>query len=188
MENSKNKKDIFYFVVLILTLITMTIGITFTYFSMIAKEKDDGTRIQTGTLAINYIEGKTINTYALMPINEPTLNTKYSVYKKEFYVSSTGTLDQTLDLYINITKNEFSPNALKYALYNSLNRKIADGYIPVEAGEKILMRSGVYLKNNTTEKFTVLIWLQENNQNQDHEMGNTFIGGFDITATQLKLQ
>lgn len=188
MENSRNKKDIFYFVVLILTLITMTVGITLTYFSMLAKEEDDSTRIQTGTLAINYIDGKEIDTYALMPISEPTLNTKYSVYKKEFYVSSTGTLDQTLDLYMNVTKNEFSKNALKYALYNSSNRKIADGYIPEAAGEKMLMKSGVYLKNNTTDKFTVLIWLQENNQNQDNEVGNTFIGGFDITATQLKLQ
>ena len=61
MENSKNKKDIFYFVVLILTLITMTVGITFTYFSMLAKEEDDSTRIQTGTLAINYIDGKEID-------------------------------------------------------------------------------------------------------------------------------
>lgn len=188
MENNKNRKDIFYFVVLILTLITMTIGITFTFYSMVAKEKEDGTKIKTGTLAINYIDGKQIDTYTLMPISEPTLNTKYSVYKKEFYISSTGTLDQTLDIYMNVTKNEFSPNALKYALYNSLNRKIADGYIPQAAGEKILMKSGVYLKSNTTDKFTVLIWLQENNESQVSELGNTFIGGFDITATQLKLQ
>jgi len=188
MEKSSNKKDIFYFIVLILTIITMTVGITFTYFSMVAKEKDDSTRVQTGTLAINYIDGREIDTYALLPINEPTLNTKYSVYKKEFYVSSSGTLDQTLDLYINVTKNEFTNNALKFALYNSLNKKVATGFIPSTLGEKVLMKSGLYLKNNTTEKFTVLIWLQENNQNQDHEQGNTFIGGFDITATQIKLQ
>ena len=37
-----------------------------------------------------------------------------------------------------------------------------------------------------TKKFTVLIWLQENNLNQDYEKGKSFSGGFDIEAQQLK--
>lgn len=188
MNDSKSKKDIFYFILLILTMITMVVGITFTYFSMIASEKEDSTKVQVGSLSINYIDGKAIDTYALLPINEPTLNTKYSVYKKKFSVSSDGTLDQTLDLYINVTKNEFADGALKFAIYNSSNRKMATGYIPNTEGAKVLMASGVYLQNNSTEDFTVLIWLQENNQNQDYEQGKIFVGGFDITATQMKYE
>lgn len=187
MNEGKSKKDIFYFVVLLLTMITMVVGITFTYFNLIASEKEDSTKIQAGSLSINYIDGRTIDTYALLPIDEPTLNTKYSVYKKEFYISSDGTLDQTLDMYINIMKNDFTDNALKYALYNSMNRRIEVGYIPSE-GRVLMNNSEIYLKNNTTEKFTVLIWLQENGQNQDHEQGKTFVGGFDITATQVKYE
>lgn len=187
MSEGKTKKDIFYFIVLILTMITMVVGITFTYFNLLASEKENSTIIKTGTLSINYIDGKMFNTYTLLPINEPSLNTKYSVLKKEFYVSSDGTLDQTLDIYLKVTRNEFTDNALKYAIYNSSNRKMATGYIP-QTGERVLMASGVYLKNNTSEKFTVLVWLQENNQNQDHEQGNIFVGGFDITATQMKYE
>ncbi len=93
MNNSKSRTDIFYFIVLILTLLIMIVGVTFTYFSLIASEKEDSTKIKTGTLAINYIDGIAIDTYALMPINEPNLSTKYSVYKKSFSVKSTGTLD-----------------------------------------------------------------------------------------------
>ncbi len=185
---SKSKNDIFYFILLILTMITMVVGITFTYYGLVAKEKDDSTRIQTGTLSINYVDGITINTYALMPINEPNLNTKYSVYKKKFSVTSNGTLDQTLDIYIKVTENNFTNNALKYALYDSTNSKIATGYIPSETNSKVLMASNIYLKNNDKKDFTVLIWLQENNQNQDYEEGKTFTGGFDITATQIKYE
>ena len=73
MNNSKSRTDIFYFIVLILTLLIMIVGVTFTYFSLIASEKEDSTKIKTGTLAINYIDGIAIDTYALMPINEFTV-------------------------------------------------------------------------------------------------------------------
>lgn len=186
MNNSKSKNDIFYLILLVLTIITMLVGITFTYFSLIAKEKEDSTKIQTGTISINYIDGKEINTYALLPIDEPTLNTKYSVYQKRFSISSDGTLDQYMDMYIDVTKNEFAPSALGFILYDSDNNKIAKGWIP-KVG-KVLMASNIYLKSGETKNFTVLIWLQENNQNQDYEQGNTFVGGFDIDARQIKYE
>lgn len=184
MNNSKSKTDVFYFIVLILTLFIMFIGVTFTYFSLIASDKEDGTKIKTGTLAINYIDGSTIDTYSLIPINEPNLNTDYSVYKKNFSVKSTGTLDQNLDIYMFITENEFDDNILGYALYDSSGYKISKGTIPKNG--KILLGSNIYLKSNQEKYFTVLIWLQENYEDQDYEMGNIFKGGFDINASQIK--
>ena len=186
MNESKRKNDIFYLIVLVLTLITMVVGITFTYFSLLASEEEDSTRVQTGSLSINYIDGKVFDAYALLPIEEPTLKTLYSVYKKKFSVSSDGTLDQTLDIYLTIAKNEFTNNSLRFALYNSSNVKLATGYVPSEG--RVLMKSGVYLQSNHTETFTVLIWLQENNQEQNHEEGKRFVGGFDIAATQIRYQ
>ena len=118
----KSKNDIFYLILFVLTIITMIVGITFTYFSLIASEDEDSTKVQTGSISINYIDGEKIDTYALIPINEPTLNTKYSVYKKRFAVSSNGSLDQTLDIYINVTDNKFKNDALGFSLYNSDNR------------------------------------------------------------------
>ena len=184
MNNSKSKSDLFYFIVLILTLIIMVIGVTFTYFSLIASDKEDSTIIKTGTLAINYVDGNAIDTYALMPINEPDLSTKYSVYKKNFSVKSTGTLDQTLDIYMYITNNEFDDNILGYSLYDSAGNKLSKGDIPKNG--RILLDSGIYLKSNEEKKFTVLIWLKENNKQQDYEIGKTFTGGFDITTSQIK--
>ena len=184
MNNSKSRTDIFYFIVLILTLLIMIVGVTFTYFSLIASEKEDSTKIKTGTLAI--IDGIAIDTYALMPINEPNLSTKYSVYKKSFSVKSTGTLDQTLNISMFVTDNDFDDKALSYALYDSTGYKISKNSIP-KTGD-ILIGSNIYLKSNEKKTFTVLIWLQENNKNQDYEMGNTFKGGFNIDASQIKYQ
>lgn len=186
MNNSKSRTDIFYFIVLILTLLIMIVGVTFTYFSLIASEKEDSTKIKTGTLAINYIDGIAIDTYTLMPINEPNLTTKYSVYKKSFSVKSTGTLDQQLNISMFVTDNEFDDKALCYALYDSNGYKISKGTIP-KSGD-ILIGSDIYLKSNEQKTFTVLIWLQENNKDQDYEMGNTFKGGFNIDASQIKYQ
>lgn len=184
--NSRSRNDIFYFILLILTMITMLIGVTFTYYGLLASEKEDSTIIKTGTLSINYVDGMAIDTYHLLPIEEPNLDTKYSVYKKHFSVRSDGTLDQTLDLYIKVTENKFAEKSLKYALYDSNKQKISTGYIPTEKNKTVLMATGIELKNNATKDFTVLIWLQENNENQDEEQGKTFIGGFEITATQVK--
>ena len=183
---SRSRNDIFYLILLILTVVTMLIGITFTYLSLIAKDKNDSTRVQTGSISINYIDGEKIDTYALIPINEPTLNTKYSVYKKRFSVRSDGSLDQTLDIYINVTDNKFKNNALGFSLYDSDNRKIATVRIP--SSGRVNLISNEYLKNNTTNYYTVLIWLQDDNTNQNYEMGNTFVGGFDIDAQQLKYE
>lgn len=183
---SERKSDVFYLILLVLTLITMIIGITFTYFSFVAKEKKDNTKIQTGILSINYVDGESIGGSGLIPINEPNLDTDYAVYKKKFSVRSKGTLDQVLDIYINVTKNDFSSNALRFALYNNQNKKIATGIIP--SSGSVLLISGDYLKSNSTNDYTVLIWLQENNMNQNYEANNMFVGGFDITARQVKYE
>lgn len=183
---SERKSDVFYLILLVLTLITMIIGITFTYFSFVAKEKKDNTKIQTGILSINYVDGESIGGSGLIPINEPNLDTDYAVYKKKFSVRSKGTLDQVLDIYINVTKNDFSSNALRFALYDDQNKKIATGIIP--SSGSVLLISGDYLKSNSTNDYTVLIWLQENNMNQNYEANNMFVGGFDITARQVKYE
>ena len=57
MESSESKKSIFYMVVLILTLITMIIGATLAYFKLLSSQKEEGTKLYTGKLEINYIDG-----------------------------------------------------------------------------------------------------------------------------------
>ena len=188
MEDSKRRKnDIFYLLLLFFTLITMIIGITFTSFLLLAKEDDDSTKVQTGTLAINYIDGQEIDTYALLPISEPNLNTKYSTYKKSFSItSSNSTLDQNFSIYIDVTNNEFDNNALGFILYDANGNRISSGNIP--SSGKVLLASNLELKTGENKSYTVLIWLQDNGKNQDYEQGKNFSGEFYITTKQIKYE
>lgn len=186
MDSSRSKKnDIFYLILLVFTLITMIIGITFTSFMLFTTEKEDNTRVETGSIAINYIDGKDINTYALLPISEPNLNTKYSTYKKNFAITSSGsTIDQNFDIYIDVANNEFSNNALGFILYDANGNVVSRGTIP--SSGRVLVASSISLKSNETLNYTLLIWLQDNNDNQDYEQGKSFTGGFYIDAQQIK--
>lgn len=186
MDSSRSKKnDIFYLILLVFTLITMIIGITFTSFMLFTTEKEDNTRVETGSIAINYIDGKDINTYALLPISEPNLNTKYSTYKKNFAITSSGsTIDQNFDIYIDVTNNEFSNNALGFILYDANGNVVSRGTIP--SSGRVLVASSISLKSNETLNYTLLIWLQDNNENQDYEQGKSFTGGFYIDTKQIK--
>ena len=49
MESSESKKRIFYMIVLILTFITMIIGATLAYFSLISSQREEGTVLYIGT-------------------------------------------------------------------------------------------------------------------------------------------
>ena len=183
MENSK-KYNMLYLVVLILAIIIMFIGMTVTYFALVSKDKDDSTEIRTGTLSINYVDGKTINAHDLYPINEPGLNDELYVYKKNFSITSDGTLDQNMDIYIDITNNEFVQNHLMYALYEQNGNKVASNAIPKEG--KVLLASNVFLKSGETKSYTVILWLKETGENQNIQQDCHFTGKFDIIAQQIK--
>ncbi len=184
--NSKSRNDVFYFIVLVLTVVTMLIGITFTYLSLMSAEDDDSTRVKTGTLAINYVDGEDVNSTGLIPRGEPNLNTTFAVYKKNFSVRSSGTLDQNLDIYMFVTSNEFKSGDLMFSIYDSSNNRIGRGSIP--ASGRVLLTSSSYLKSNTTNNYTVLIWFQDNGTNQNADAEKSFVGGFDIVANQIMLK
>lgn len=184
MESSESKKRIFYTIVLILTLITMIIGATLAYFSLIESQKEEGTILYTGKLEINYIDGVYIKNPELLPIKNPGYNTYENVYRNSFAVASSGTLDQTISVELEVTNNEFREGAMKYAIYNDKGQLIADGNVP-KNGKKTLA-SDMYLESTGTAKYTLIIWLDNTNYNQNFEMGNTITGRIHIYSKQIR--
>ena len=98
MESSNEKKQIFYTIVLLLTLIIMIISTTIAYFWLVSSQKDEGTKLYTGKLEINYIDGTYIKDPELWPMEKPSYNTYENVYRNTFQVTSSGTLDQTISV------------------------------------------------------------------------------------------
>ena len=184
MESSESKKTIFYMIVLILTLITMIIGATLAYFSLFASQKEEGTVLYTGKLEINYIDGVYIKNPELIPMNEPSYDTYKGVYRNSFAVSSSGTLEQTIDLELEISRNEFRTNAIKYIVYNEKGQKITTGYVPMEG--KVTVASDMYLEATGTAKFTLIVWLNNTGYNQNSEMGKKIVGRININSKQMR--
>lgn len=184
MESSESKKRIFYTIVLILTLITMLIGATLAYFSLVASQKKEGTVLYTGKLEINYIDGVYIKNPELLPISNPGYDTYDNVYRNNFSVASSGTLDQTISLELEVSKNEFSTNIIKYAVFNDKGQRLATGNVP-QSG-KVTLASDMFLESTGTAKYTLMIWLDNTNYNQNHEMGNTITGKINIHSKQIR--
>lgn len=107
MNNTANKKDIFYIVVLILTFITVIIGATFAIFTAVYEEPDKIKPVYTGSLSIEYLSGEIIKFNMLYPTEKPTLDTEDNVYKNNFKVTNTGSLDSKIEISIEINKNNF---------------------------------------------------------------------------------
>ena len=184
MEKKNIRKS--YFVILLLLFIIMVIGVTFAYFTLAGKEEDDSSQIWTGTLSINYVDGKEIKAYDLYPIEEPKLGDTLYVYTKNFSITSNGTLDQNVDLYVDIKKNEFVNGHLRYALYDGEGNKIGIGGFPNDG--KVLIASDMFLKSGETKDFSVLLWLMETGENQNIEQECSFNGEFIVFANQIRYE
>ena len=184
MESSESKKSIFYMIVLILTLITMIIGATLAYFKLLESQEEEGTVLYTGKLEINYIDGVYIQNPELIPTKNPGYNTYKGVYRNSFSVASSGTLEQTITLELEVSTNEFRDNAIKYVVFNASGDRIATGNVPKEG--KVTLASDMYLSPTGTAKYTLIIWLENTGYNQNSEMGKTIVGKINIHSKQMR--
>lgn len=186
-EKKKQIKRInkYYIIILILCLIIFLIGISAAYYSMVASEDKDSTQIHTGTLIVNFKDGIEIHNPYLIPRNTPTSITDTTdAYKNKFSVENTGTLDQTFDLYLNVSTNEFKQNSLKYILFNAKGNKLKEGNITSSGDMKLIQNT--YLKPNELGEYTLMIWLQETGTNQNDEQAKSLIGTLRVEAIQVK--
>ena len=185
IESGTKKKNLFYMITLILTLIIMIIGATLAYFKLVASQDEEGTVLYTGTLQITYIDGTYIKNPDLYPLSNVTYNTYDKVYRNTFAVASSGTLDQTISIDMEINTNEFNENSLKYAVFNSQGVELQRGYVPKSGLANLA--NNIYLAHDGTATYTLIIWWDSNTGfNQVSEMGSTVSGKIDIYAKQIR--
>ena len=182
MNNTANKKDIFYIIVLILTFITVIVGATFALYTFIFSQKEGSSAVYTGTLSIEYLSGEIISFNLLYPTEKPNIDTEKNIYKNNFKVTNTGSLDSLINIAIEIRKNEFSNKTLRYSLYDGEGVEVAEGY--VEGISTSPIASNINLKSNETANYTLLIWIAENGEDQNQEMKKTLTGLIKVDAAQ----
>lgn len=184
VESSNSKKTIFYFAVLILTLITLVIGVVFAIYSLFASQREEGTVLYTGKLEINYIDGTYIKNPKLYPKKSVTYSTTEDVYRNTFTIESTGNLDMTMRVDLDVAANGFESNALKYVIYNNSGQALKNGYV-VKSGIMTLV-DNVYLPVDGEATYTLIIFLDDKEYNQNFEFGKTITGKINVYGQQIK--
>ncbi|MBQ8219523.1 MAG: hypothetical protein IJZ79_07210 [Bacilli bacterium] len=184
MEVSQQKKKIFYVIVLILTLICLLVSATIAYFHLVASQKENGTVLYTGTLDINYIDGVYIKDPLLYPMKTVNYNTYNDVYRNTFSVESKGTLDQNIKIDLIVARNDFEVNALKYVIFNENGNELSTGFVPKNG--KVTLTENMYLASNDIAKYTLIIWLDDTDYNQNFETESIINGSISVHAVQVK--
>lgn len=185
-NNTNNKKEnrggFWYAILAVLTLIVAIIGATYAYLLVSGNNKNNDVIVKAGTLSVKYVDGKVVNNPALIPRFKPKhINDTENAYKKEFIVKSTGSLDQYITIFFDVSNNEFSDNTLKYVVYEE-NNEVKSGYINGSGNIEIITNS--FLKSGNLLRYTMIIWIEENIQLQDSEKNKNISGSFIIDAIQ----
>lgn len=175
-RNEKVLITIYLFLIIILGL-----GITYSFFTMASRAKEDSTKVYAGWLDIDYNEGNTIVTDSLFPMHEPSFNETRNIYKKKFSVNSKGTLEQNVSISFEVSKNEFSTNSIKYSLYNYNGTKLSSGYVN---NGLVTLVDNQYFKENETRDYILIIWLEENSKDQTKEQGKMLSGTIVVQSKQ----
>ncbi len=182
MNRTVHKKDIFYYIILSLTLIIVIIGTTFAIYTFLHSQKEGTSAVYTGTLSIEYLSGDIIKCHDLRPTKNIDYTTTKDVYKNNFKVTNTGTLDSLITIYLDINKNEFSDKYLKYKIYNEANEEVTEGNITGTG--KLNLIDNLSLEHETATTYTLIIWLQENGKIQNEDMLKSLTGTIKVDANQ----
>lgn len=183
MKKRYSKREIFNIIIYLLVIFFIGIGVTFSYFSLVAEAEKDSTKIYAGKMDINFIQGQDISTDILFPIPEPSFNQERNVYRNRFTVRTTGTLEQMVSINFVSTLNEFESDSIMYAVYTGTGSKLATGYINQENN---VLVDNLYFKDNESRDFVLILWLNDNKKNQNQEMKKKLTGTIVINSTQMK--
>lgn len=182
MNNTADKKDLFYIIVLILTLVAVIVGATFAAYYFLHRQEEGSSAVYTGTLSIEYLSGNIIDCHLLTPTTPPTYEETENIYKNNFKVTNTGSLESLITVNVDVNKNEFSDNVLMYKIFNDEGKELQTGNFN-GVGQKELA-SKILLPSNSTVEYTLMIWIKETGINQNQEMKKQLTGTIKVDANQ----
>lgn len=182
MNKTADKKDLFYIIVLILTFVAVIVGATFAIYYFLHRQEEGSSAVYTGTLSIEYLSGNIINCHLLYPTDDPDYKETNNIYKNNFKITNTGSLDSLITINTILNKNEFSDNTLMYKLFTSEGEKLEQGTLS-GTGE-MQIASNISLPNNSSSEFTLIIWIKETGVNQNEEMKKNLTGMLKVDANQ----
>ena len=81
-------------------------------------------------------------------------------------------------------ENTFTNGNIKYALYNANNVLMNTGILP--SSGVINMADNLFLGYNESARYLLLVWFDENNQNQNEDMGKVIKAKINVESIQIR--
>jgi len=181
MNIKYSRKEKILIIFYLIMIFFLGIGMTFSYYLLADSAQKDSTRVYSGTLDISYIQGNQVTTEKLQPIPEPEFDSYKDIYRNRFTVSTSGTLEQTVQIGFDISKNEFSNNSLRYAFYTGQGEKISSGYLN---DGFVTFVDNLYFTENESREYVLLIWLEEKPIDQSEQQGCKLYGKIHVNSKQ----
>ncbi len=183
--SDKKKPSIAILVSMIISVLFITIGLSFAYFTAQISGTETSTTINLagGVMEIAYESGDVINATGVIPSNEP-------FDTKNFTLTGNNTTDQDMHYHIVLVveENTFTEGALTYNLISENpdeNGEVAlstEGSIPTGAND-IILGSAYFTGPFTGDKvhsYSLELYFPETFKKQNENQGKTFRGYINI--------
>lgn len=162
-------------IIILIVMIVMVAGLSYAY--IIKKiEGGDNTRviIKTADILLKYDEGNTLNAYNVSPGWEDEFTFSVENYSPEVNAKYKIILDILSPL------SEKEDESFIYTLVSKSNKDNSEFNAPVNVDETSVPISTselgtALISTETLHEYTLSIKLKENNKNQNHLMGKTFV-------------
>ena len=83
---------------------------------------------------------------------------------------------------MEVISNEFTNNTIKYKLFDNDGNEVSTGYVNGTGNIKIA--NSKYLEHEKKQKYTVMFWIQENEEDQNAEKGKNLKITLNVEAIQ----
>ena len=175
MDNPKkdNRAKILVMAIAI-SLLVAIISTSYAYFTISNKTGSEET-ITSGTMALTLHDGAKVETGFMIP---------GEYIEKTFYVTNTGNLATSYDIYLSEVINDFADKTdLVYTLTSNDGGYSTSGQVQVPSTETKIVDSQA-IGTSTTHHYTLRITFLNKNEAQDDNQGKHFSGKLQINEYQ----
>lgn len=173
-------KKIMFFIFFV--LIIVGIGYTYSYFS--SKSTSEDKTITTGILDIKYTENEEgiISANNIVPILEE--NVKTSATKLNFSITNNGNINAKYNIkFTNLTiDQELANSDFKWAIYTGDTLVDSGDFTNASTDSDYILTQDKTLDEGNTTEYTLYIWINETNDNQDSMKEKTFTAKVSVDA------
>ena len=170
----KDKRTKTLIIAIIIALLVAIISTSYAFFTISNKTGSEET-ITSGTMALTLHDGPKIETNFMIP---------GEYIEKTFYVTNTGSLATSYDIYLSEVVNDFADKTdLVYTLTSSDGGYSTPSQVQVPSTETKIVDSQS-IGTSTTHHYTLRITFLNKNEAQDDNQGKHFSGKLQINEYQ----